>query len=155
MSLSVLHKLSCTQPKTLINLLVQSDNTRIDWFRALLTEKAHTFQIVVFTCRPSDYLAANAIVSKGKAVNKNTDDGFVRAIDLTRALRRIGHDIAELLAFCIAETSDALERQYRHIPPERSPVTYPLTSAGLAKTAIPLHSAAARYYASKGYIDKA
>ena len=64
-------------------------------------------------------------------------------------------DIAELLAFCIAETSEALERQYRHIPPERSPVTYPLTPAGLAKTAIPLHPAAARYYASKGYIDKA
>ena len=64
-------------------------------------------------------------------------------------------DIAELLAFCIAETSDALERQYRHIPPERSPVTYPLTPAGLAKTAIPLHPAEARYYASKGYIDKA
>ena len=64
-------------------------------------------------------------------------------------------DIAELLAFCIAETSEALERQYRHIPPERSPVTYPLTPAGLAKTAIPLHPAAARYYASKGYLDKA
>jgi len=64
-------------------------------------------------------------------------------------------DIAELLAFCIAETSEALERQYRHVPPERSPVTYPLTPAGMAKAAIPLHPAAARYYASKGYIDKA
>lgn len=64
-------------------------------------------------------------------------------------------DIAELLAFCIAETSDGLERQYRHIPPQQSPVTYPLTSAGMAKTAIPLHPAAARYYASKGYINKA
>ena len=64
-------------------------------------------------------------------------------------------DIAELLAFCIAETSKALEIQYRHIPPERSPVTYPLTPSGMAKTAIPLHPAAARYYASKGYIDRA
>ena len=64
-------------------------------------------------------------------------------------------DVAELLAFCIAETSKALESQYRHIPPERSPVTYPLTPAGMAKTAIPLHRAAARYYLSKGYIDKA
>ncbi len=63
-------------------------------------------------------------------------------------------DVAELLAFCIAETSKALESQYRHIPPERSPVTYPLTPAGMAKTAIPLHRAAARYYVSKGYIDK-
>ena len=38
--------------------LVQSDGTRMDWFRALLAEKAHSFQIVVFTCRPDDYLAA-------------------------------------------------------------------------------------------------
>jgi uncharacterized protein len=63
-------------------------------------------------------------------------------------------DIAELLAFCIAEISKALERQYSQIPPERSPVTYPLTPIGMAKTAIPLHPAAERYYASKGYIAK-
>ena len=36
--------------------LVQSDGTRMDWFRALLAEKARSFQIVVFTCRPGDYL---------------------------------------------------------------------------------------------------
>jgi integrase len=29
----------------------------MEWFRALLTEKARSFQIVVFTCRPGDYLA--------------------------------------------------------------------------------------------------
>jgi uncharacterized protein len=62
-------------------------------------------------------------------------------------------DVAELLAYCIAETSDALEIQYRHIPPERSPVTYPLIAAQMARTALPLHPAAARYYASKGYIE--
>jgi TRAP-type uncharacterized transport system substrate-binding protein len=63
-------------------------------------------------------------------------------------------DIAELLAFCIAETSEALEIQYRHIPPDKSPVTYPLVPTEMAKTAIPLHPAAARYYVSKGYIAK-
>jgi len=64
-------------------------------------------------------------------------------------------DIAELLAFCIAETSEALEVQYRHIPPDRSPVTYPLVAAEMVnRTAIPLHPAAARYYSSKGYIAK-
>jgi TRAP-type uncharacterized transport system substrate-binding protein len=63
-------------------------------------------------------------------------------------------DVAELLAFCIAETSEALEVQYRHIPPDRSPVTYPLVPTEMAKTAIPLHPAAARYYVSKGYIAK-
>jgi len=64
-------------------------------------------------------------------------------------------DIAELLAFCIAETSEALEVQYRHIPPDRSPVTYPLVAAEMVnRTAIPLHPAAARYYSSKGYIAR-
>ena len=33
----------------------------MDWFRTLLTEKAHSFQIVVFTCRPSDYLLPSAL----------------------------------------------------------------------------------------------
>jgi hypothetical protein len=67
--------------------LVQSDGTRMDWFRALLGEKAHSFQIVVFTCRQGDYLAASAMVPKGKAVLKDTDGGFVRAVDLGRAVR--------------------------------------------------------------------
>ena len=68
--------------------LVQSDDTRMDWFRALLVEKAHSFQIVVFTCRPGDYLAASAMVPKGEAVHWDTDGGFVRAVDLGRAVRR-------------------------------------------------------------------
>jgi len=69
--------------------LVQSDAARMDWFRKLLTEKAQIFQIVVFTCRPGDYLPANALVPKGKAVHSDTKDGSIRAIDLGRALRRL------------------------------------------------------------------
>jgi hypothetical protein len=77
--------------------LVQSDGTRMDWFRALLAEKARSFQIIVFTCRPDDYLEANAMVPaapskarglKGNAFHRDTDSGFVRAIDLGRAVRR-------------------------------------------------------------------
>jgi len=67
---------------------VQSDDSRMDWFRALLAEKAHSFQIVVFTCRPSDYLPASALVAEGSAVHADTDGGFTRAVDLGRALRR-------------------------------------------------------------------
>jgi hypothetical protein len=59
----------------------------MDWFRALLAEKGHSFQIVVFTCRPGDYLAASAMVPRGKAVHRDTDGGFVRAVDLGRAVR--------------------------------------------------------------------
>jgi DNA repair exonuclease SbcCD ATPase subunit len=66
--------------------LVQSDDSRMDWFRALLIEKAHNFQIVVFTCRPGDYLAAASMVPDGVAVHADTDGGFIRAVDLGRAL---------------------------------------------------------------------
>jgi AAA domain-containing protein len=90
--LSTLYRLSlgeylCTTV-VLDDQLVQSDDTRMDWFRALLAEKAHSFQIVVFTCRAGDYLAASAMVPKGKNVHRDTDGGFVRAVDLGRALRR-------------------------------------------------------------------
>jgi hypothetical protein len=90
--LSTLYRLSLAEylGTTLVldDQLVQSDNTRMDWFRALLVEKARAFQIIVFTCRPSDYLEANAVVSKGTAVYRDLDGGFVRAIDLARAVQR-------------------------------------------------------------------
>lgn len=59
-------------------------------------------------------------------------------------------DVAYLIAWCLVETRAKLENQYRHIPPERSPVTYPLEPAKIATTPIPLHPGAARYYASAG-----
>lgn len=68
--------------------LVQSDDTRMEWFRALLAEKARSFQIVVFTCRPGDYLGQEAMVTEEGAVYVDSDEGFVRAIDLGRALGR-------------------------------------------------------------------
>jgi DNA repair exonuclease SbcCD ATPase subunit len=68
--------------------LVQSDDTRMEWFRALLAEKARSFQIVVFTCRPGDYLAPEAMVVEDGAVYADSDEGFVRAIDLGRVVGR-------------------------------------------------------------------
>jgi DNA repair exonuclease SbcCD ATPase subunit len=90
--LSTLYRLSLAEYlRTTIVLddqLVQSDDNRMDWFRTLLNEKAHSFQIVVFTCRPSDYLTTSALVPQGSAVQADTDDGFIRAHDLARAVRR-------------------------------------------------------------------
>jgi hypothetical protein len=90
--LSTLYRLSLAEylhtTIVLDDQLVQSDGNRMDWFRALLTEKAHSFQIVVFTCRPGDYLLASALVPPGSAVHADTDGGFIRAVDLGRALRR-------------------------------------------------------------------
>ena len=55
-------------------------------------------------------------------------------------------DIAHLIAWVMCEKRAALERMYRHIPPERSPVTYPLEPKKIAATSIALHPGAARYY---------
>jgi hypothetical protein len=90
--LSTLYRLSLAEylgtAVVLDDQLVQSDGTRMDWFRALLAEKARSFQIVVFTCRPEDYLPDGAMVPPGTGVYRDTDDGFVRAVDLERAAQR-------------------------------------------------------------------
>ena len=90
--LSTLYRLSLAEYlQTVVVLddqLVQSDETRMDWFRALLKEKSRIFQIIVFTCRPRDYLEKTAMVSKGKSLFVDTGEGFTRAVDLGRALRQ-------------------------------------------------------------------
>jgi hypothetical protein len=90
--LSTLYRLSLAEYlRTVIVLddqLVQSDDNRMDWFRALLAEKARSFQIVVFTCRPCDYLLASALVPQGSAVHTDTAGELIRAVDLGRALHR-------------------------------------------------------------------
>ncbi len=78
--------------------LVQSDDTRMEWFRGLLAEKARVFQIVVFTCRPGDYLEQEAMVVGGGAVWVDSDEGFVRAVDLGRALGRGAVDLKRKLS---------------------------------------------------------
>lgn len=55
-------------------------------------------------------------------------------------------DVAYAIAWILGETRELLERQYRHLPPERSPVTYPLDPVAMGRSPIPLHPGAARYY---------
>jgi DNA repair exonuclease SbcCD ATPase subunit len=86
--LSTLYRLALAEylETTLVldDQLVQSDESRMDWFRALLREKSRAFQILVFTCRPRDYLDKGAMVPKGKRFY-DTDNDFIRAVDLGRA----------------------------------------------------------------------
>src|SRR5262249_29547339 len=56
------------------------------------------------------------------------------------------HDVAYALAWSLVEQFETLERQYRHIPPERSPGSYPLDPKAVCQTPIPLHPGAERYY---------
>jgi hypothetical protein len=61
--------------------------------------------------------------------------------------RVLADDVAYLAVWCMVKTRRALEAQYAHLPPDHSPVTYPLVPADMARTPIPLHPAAARAYA--------
>lgn len=65
---------------------------------------------------------------------------------LVLARSDLADDVAYAIAWVLGETRDVLERQYRHIPSERSPVTYPLDPVAMGRAPIPLHPGAAAYY---------
>ncbi|EON61523.1 hypothetical protein W97_00738 [Coniosporium apollinis CBS 100218] len=58
-------------------------------------------------------------------------------------------EVAYLLTWCLVETRHMLEGQYKHIPPERSPLSYPLDPNKMAQTPIPLHEGANEYYSQR------
>jgi TRAP-type uncharacterized transport system substrate-binding protein len=55
-------------------------------------------------------------------------------------------DVAYLITWCLVHTREAIERQYRHVPVNRSSITYPLDPAKMRQTTIALHPGAARFY---------
>lgn len=61
-------------------------------------------------------------------------------------------EVAYLLSWCLVETRDLIEVQYKHLPPERSPLSYPLNPRKMAQTPIPLHPGAQRYYTDAGHL---
>jgi hypothetical protein len=62
-------------------------------------------------------------------------------------------DVARASAWALTETRHLFERQFAHIPVRNSPVTYPLDSATMAKTPIPLHPGASAHYRDAGYLS--
>jgi TRAP-type uncharacterized transport system substrate-binding protein len=64
----------------------------------------------------------------------------------------MAEDVAHLITWCLVETREAIERQYRHIPPDRSPLTYPLDPLQMARVPIPMHSGALEYYTAAGLV---
>ena len=57
-------------------------------------------------------------------------------------------DVAALIAWCAVATRGALEVQYHHFAPDRSPLTYPLEPQAIASAPIALHPSAAATYAA-------
>ncbi|MHA4854278.1 TAXI family TRAP transporter solute-binding subunit [Rhodococcus sp. MSC1_016] len=58
----------------------------------------------------------------------------------------LADDVAYAVAWILGETRHIIEEQYRHLPPEGSPITYPLDPSAIGRAPIPLHPGAARYY---------
>lgn len=61
-------------------------------------------------------------------------------------------EVAYVLTWCLVETRHMIEARYKHIPPDKSPLSYPLVPESMAKTPIALHTGARSYYAKGGYI---
>ena len=61
-------------------------------------------------------------------------------------------DVAHLLTWVAVEARSELERQFMHIPVNRSPVSYPFDPKKMAAAPIPLHAGAERYYREAGYL---
>lgn len=61
-------------------------------------------------------------------------------------------DLAYAMAWCVCQTTETIESQYRHMAPEDSPLTYPLDPVKMARTSVPLHNGAARYYRDAGLL---
>jgi TRAP-type uncharacterized transport system substrate-binding protein len=59
-------------------------------------------------------------------------------------------DVAHLITWCLVETREAIERQYRHLPADRSPLTYPLDPIRMSRVPIPLHPGAGDYFKQAG-----
>jgi TRAP-type uncharacterized transport system substrate-binding protein len=71
---------------------------------------------------------------------------------LLLATTDLPEDIAYALAWSLIERFSTLEMQYRHLPPERSPVSYPIDPKAACRTPIPLHPGAERYFRDAGHL---
>ena len=60
------------------------------YFRDLLKEKAGSIQIVVLTCRPEEYLEPGEMPGRGNGAERDSEDGYVRAVDLEQLVARAG-----------------------------------------------------------------
>ncbi len=61
-------------------------------------------------------------------------------------------DVADVLAWCIVETRGSLERKYRHLAPERSPIGHPMVPHDMVTTLVPLHPSAELRYRELGVL---
>ncbi len=67
--------------------LTHTDPERLGWFREVLRKGGEEIQIVVFTCRPLDYLMEGELVEAGEVV---WESERLRGVALEKAMARVG-----------------------------------------------------------------
>ena len=103
----------------------------------------------------AQYAWPPAVVQKGWFPGLEQDLPTAEFSDfIVLAREDLDADVAGLLAWAMVETRANLERFYRHIPAEQSPVTWPLVPTKIAQTSIPLHPGAAAQYERLGVMPQ-
>ena len=132
------------------NVLIQEAIMMPAWQR--ITEKRHVVYLDAVPSVLRAFDACNwpsAVVPQGFLPELGRDLTALEFSDfLVLCTDDLPDDIAGLIAWCMVATRDALEVQYRHLPPDRSPLTYPLDPSAIASAPIALHPAAATAYAA-------
>jgi TRAP-type uncharacterized transport system substrate-binding protein len=153
--------LECEQPRDCVALMLDGRADAIaqeaimtPWWQDLATARPLTFLSL-------DDQAADHLQRELSLGTVTVEPGYLPGLDApVRALdfrdwmvvvrQDMRDDVAALLAAIMVEASEALERQYRHIPVRFSPLDYPITPARLADTPIALHPGAGAYFDSVG-----
>ncbi len=100
-----------------------------------------------------DFGWPSAALPKGYLRGMNRELEFLDFSDfLLATTTELPDDVAHAIAWSLVERWNLLEDQYRHIPPARSPVSYPLDPKAACRTPIPLHPGAERYFRSAGHL---
>jgi hypothetical protein len=90
--------------------------------------------------------------------------GFLRGIEQEMEFLDFSHfelltttdlpeDIAYALSWALIEKFGTLQGMYSHLPPDRSPISYPIKPKEAWRTLIPLHPGSERYFREAGHMS--
>jgi uncharacterized protein len=144
-------------PMPCIDEMMHGDANAIIQEAVMATQWQEMADTIDLTFIPIEPAVRDALKAELGWPSATLPKGYLRGMDREMEFLDFSHfllltttdlpeDIAYALSWCLVEKWSGLEDQYRHIPPERSPVSYPLDPKAVCRTPIPLHDGAARYF---------
>lgn len=122
-----------------LDMLKARDLVLLPWSDAALAHVEHTLQL------------QRAELRAGYFPGQDTALDVLDFSDFQLMVHRdLPDDVAHLITWCLCNTSRVIERQFHGFPPDRTPMGYPLVPSKMARTTLPLHPGARRYYEAAG-----